>query len=176
MTTEQDLHSDPKWVAFRDQINNMRCLAALFSASRHIHETVRAYSRTHGDHAYQPWHLISTELKKSVLQGLFAVLRDPSTTPRESHENWSRTRLADGWVWGPEKNMEKKTHPCLVPYEYLPEHQRFKDDLFLQCARNCIETYRLRDIEDLDAMACLATEYVSTIVSSYLGDPALPEG
>jgi hypothetical protein len=35
-----------------------------------------------------------------------------------------------GWVYGEVKDAEKKTHPCMVPYEKLPIEQRVKDYLF----------------------------------------------
>ena len=37
------------------------------------------------------------------------------------HEVWSETRISQGWTYGPERNDELKTHPCLVSYEELPE-------------------------------------------------------
>lgn len=43
------------------------------------------------------------------------------------HENWSRNRLAEGWVYGPKRDGEKKTTPCLVPYEELPEIEKEYD-------------------------------------------------
>ena len=36
--------------------------------------------------------------------------------------------LLYNWRYGPEKNSEKRTHPCLVPYEDLPAPEREKDD------------------------------------------------
>ncbi len=40
------------------------------------------------------------------------------------HENWSVGRIADGWVYGEERNDAKKTTPCLVPYSSLPEREK----------------------------------------------------
>jgi hypothetical protein len=36
----------------------------------------------------------------------------------------------DGWVYGEVKDAEAKTHPCIVPFEELPEFQKKKDALF----------------------------------------------
>jgi hypothetical protein len=47
------------------------------------------------------------------------------------HENWTKDKVADGWVYGEVKDAAAKTHPCLVPYDQLPANQRFKDSLFL---------------------------------------------
>lgn len=49
------------------------------------------------------------------------------TLPEKSHQNWMEHKAADGWVYGPIKDPEKKTHHCMVPYGDLPEDQRKKD-------------------------------------------------
>ncbi len=43
------------------------------------------------------------------------------------HEVWAQNRMREGWVCGPCRNDELKTHPCLVPYEDLPEVEKDYD-------------------------------------------------
>ena len=43
---------------------------------------------------------------------------------RNVHEVWSQLRLEQGWVYGPTRDDERKEHPCLVPYEDLPESEK----------------------------------------------------
>ena len=43
------------------------------------------------------------------------------------HEIWSQTRISQGWTYGPERNDAEKKHPCLVPYEELPEEEKVYD-------------------------------------------------
>lgn len=43
------------------------------------------------------------------------------------HEVWSRGRMEDGWVYGPERNDKLKTHPCLIPYGELDEKEKEYD-------------------------------------------------
>jgi hypothetical protein len=40
------------------------------------------------------------------------------------HEHWARTRLNDGWSWGPETNDEMKTHSLLIPHGSVPLRER----------------------------------------------------
>ena len=40
------------------------------------------------------------------------------------HEVWAKGRIEEGWTYGEERNNEKKTTPCLVPYEELPENEK----------------------------------------------------
>lgn len=43
------------------------------------------------------------------------------------HEVWASNRLKEGWTYGKEKDSIKKTTPCLVPYEELPEEEKEYD-------------------------------------------------
>ena len=43
------------------------------------------------------------------------------------HEVWAVTRIKQGWTYGELRNDELKTHPCLVPYEDLPEEEKVYD-------------------------------------------------
>ena len=43
------------------------------------------------------------------------------------HEVWAATRIEQGWSYGSERNDEKKLHPCLIPYEDLPESEKEYD-------------------------------------------------
>lgn len=43
------------------------------------------------------------------------------------HDVWAHERIADGWTLGPERDDESKKHPCLVPYDELPERERDYD-------------------------------------------------
>ena len=43
------------------------------------------------------------------------------------HDVWAESRISQGWTYGPERNDALKTHPCLVPYEDLPEVEKAYD-------------------------------------------------
>ena len=43
------------------------------------------------------------------------------------HEVWAESRILQGWTYGPERNDALKHHPCLVPYEDLPEVEKAYD-------------------------------------------------
>ena len=46
---------------------------------------------------------------------------------RNVHEVWATGRINDGWTFGQERNDAEKKHPCLVPYEELPESEKEYD-------------------------------------------------
>lgn len=43
------------------------------------------------------------------------------------HEVWSASRIKEGWTYGEQKDSVKKTTPCLVPYDELPEIEKQYD-------------------------------------------------
>lgn len=43
------------------------------------------------------------------------------------HEVWAQSRISQGWSYGPERNDALKHHPCLVPYNELPEVEKAYD-------------------------------------------------
>lgn len=43
------------------------------------------------------------------------------------HEVWAQNRIDDGWTYGPVRDDIRKQHPCLVPYEELPEREKDYD-------------------------------------------------
>ena len=43
------------------------------------------------------------------------------------HEVLSSSRIKDCWTYGEERNDAEKKHPCLVPYEELPEEEKEYD-------------------------------------------------
>jgi hypothetical protein len=46
---------------------------------------------------------------------------------KNAHDVWARQRLSEGWTYGPERLDQAKHHPCLVPYEQLPESEKEYD-------------------------------------------------
>ena len=46
---------------------------------------------------------------------------------RNVHEVWAQSRLDQGWTYGDERSDALKTHPCLVPYDELPEVEKAYD-------------------------------------------------
>jgi len=43
------------------------------------------------------------------------------------HEVWAQSRIEQGWTYGDERNDAMKQHPCLIPYEELPEIEKAYD-------------------------------------------------
>lgn len=93
------------------------------------HEVNRAYCQAIGDEPQAPWEEAPDWQHETCINGVGFHL-DSGKTPEESHQAWLDEKTAAGWVYGKEKDAEKKTHPCMVPYEELPLEQKVKDFLF----------------------------------------------
>lgn len=102
--------------------------------ARVCHEANRAYCLTQGDDSQFAWDDAPEWQRISARNGVEAA-KNPDAKPSDSHEAWMTEKLDNGWEYGPEKNPDKKEHPCLVPFDELPEMQRRKDRLFLAVAR-----------------------------------------
>ena len=49
------------------------------------------------------------------------------TMAKNVHEVWAYNRMQEGRSYGEDRNDAKKTHPCLVPYDELPEAEKDYD-------------------------------------------------
>ena len=43
------------------------------------------------------------------------------------HDTWAKGRMDNGWTYGPVRDDAQKHHPCLVPYDKLPESEKEYD-------------------------------------------------
>lgn len=94
------------------------------------HETNRAYCAAIGDNSQVAWSVAPAWQRESAIEGVRAMLEGRATSPEEQHDLWTMDKLNAGWTYGPVKDAEAKTHPCLVSYAELPMEQRLKDVLF----------------------------------------------
>jgi hypothetical protein len=98
--------------------------------ARICHEANRACCAGLGDHSQVPWDETTEEFRANSIAAVRFQIENPGATAEQQHTQWMTMRLEAGWKLGPIKDIEKKIHPCLVPYDQLPEEQRRKDALF----------------------------------------------
>lgn len=99
--------------------------------ARVCHEVNRGLCIALNDYSQPSWEDAPDWQKVSAVHGVEAILAGRARTPEESHGSWTKEKIEAGWTYGPVKDPEAKTHPCLVRYEELPSEQRLKDVLFL---------------------------------------------
>lgn len=99
--------------------------------ARVCHEANRAYCVTLGDHSQYPWDLAHEWQRESARRGVEHRLAHRDAPVSASHESWLEIKRAEGWAYGPVKDVQAKLHPCFVPYDDLPADQQAKDALFV---------------------------------------------
>ena len=99
------------------------------------HQANKAYCESHGDTSQPEWSDAPEWQKKSAINGVKFHLENPDSKPEDSHNNWLKEKAADGWVYGTVKNPDTREHPCMLPYDKLPEQQKKKDALFIAIVR-----------------------------------------
>ena len=100
------------------------------SIARVCHEINRAYCQALGDDSQLRWEDAPAWQKESAVNGVNFHLANPGASTDRSHNEWLREKDAAGWKYGPVKDVDKKEHPCFVPYDELPVEQKAKDFLF----------------------------------------------
>ena len=95
------------------------------------HSANRAYCHAIGDDSQLPWAQAPQWQRDSAIVGVQHVRSNPDAPPSAAHDSWLSQKEADGWRYGTVKDLEKKEHPCCVPYDMLPPAQRLKDALFV---------------------------------------------
>ena len=55
------------------------------------------------------------------------ILQLAELLAKNAHEVWATERIAQGWKYGPARRDDTKEHPCLIPYEDLPESEKVYD-------------------------------------------------
>ena len=98
--------------------------------ARVVHEAERALQAVQGDRVpAPPWPEARPDMRRTVVDSVRHVM--DGATPEGNHAHWCHQMRRDGWTWGVLKDPVTRTHPCLLPYADLPEHQRDKDELFV---------------------------------------------
>lgn len=103
--------------------------------ARICHEANRGYCAALGDHSQLPWDEAPNWQKESAINGVMFIHANPDASPSASHDSWLAEKRAAGWKYGPVKDVDKREHPCFVPYDELPVEQKAKDYIFGAVAR-----------------------------------------
>ena len=81
----------------------------------------------------EPWADRDEAFRTQFLQ-VIAMMTGPERkgSPEELHDDWVRAYEALGWVYGPMRDVEAKTHPDMVPFDQLEPREQIKDEVFVR--------------------------------------------
>jgi hypothetical protein len=100
------------------------------SIAKVCHEANKAWCEANDDYSQKSWEEAEDWQKQSAISGVKFRFDNPDAKEDAQHNAWMEDKIKDGWMFGFVKDAEKKTHPCLVSFDRLPEFQRKKDALF----------------------------------------------
>lgn len=116
----------------------------ILAAAKAAHECNRAFCVAIGDNSQVTWEWAEQWQRDSAVNGVKGVINGDG--PVESHITWCNQKYADGWKHGLVKDAGLKTHPCLVPYNDLPEEQKAKDAVYVTVVKAVLDS--LKSIEE----------------------------
>lgn len=95
----------------------------------------------------EPWPE-RDELFRTQFLGILEMMCSPNrkSSPEELHDDWVKAYEVMGWVYGPIRDAEAKTHPDMVPFDQLDPREHDKDEVFValcELARRWIIDYPL---------------------------------
>jgi hypothetical protein len=108
--------------------------ALYVNVAKICHEMNRTLCAQLGDHSQVSWEDAPSWQKASAVDGVRAVAEGRVRTPNQSHAAWLERKLREGWTYGEVKDVENKVHPCMLPYECLPDSEKLKDITFINIA------------------------------------------
>lgn len=94
------------------------------------HEANKVWCEANNDYSQKHFEEAEGWQQDSAIAGVKFRLANPDAKEDAQHNAWMEDKIKDGWVYGEVKDAEKKTHPCLIPFDQLPEFQQKKDRLF----------------------------------------------
>lgn len=94
------------------------------------HNANKVWCEVNNDFSQKSWNEAEQWQRDSAIKGVEFRLSNPDAKHDAQHNAWMADKVLDGWVYGEVKDADKKTHPCIVPFEQLPEFQQKKDALF----------------------------------------------
>ena len=127
------LETITKWIhsyVYAENYNKIEQIA------KTCHEVNKVFCESIGDFSQSNWEDAPEWQKESAINGVRFHLANPNSKPEDSHINWMKQKLNDGWRYGEVKSADKKEHPCLMPYESLSEDQKTKDKLFISVVKS----------------------------------------
>lgn len=89
-----------------------------------VYELIRTFNeRFHGEAG--PPYGEAAEAEQAAAATAFIYVRDqPELSASELHDEWVRTMIEDGWVYGERADAEAQTHPFICEFAEVPAYGR----------------------------------------------------
>jgi len=107
-------------------------------AARAAHEVNRSWNNMIGSHLDPSWELLPEEAKQTARNAVIGIVVNDFNA-EATHAGWLSEKKSQGWTLGDVKDVEKKTHPCLLSWANLPLEFQVKDELWVDTVRSFVK-------------------------------------
>lgn len=111
-------------------MENDNTLTYIERIAKICHDANKSFCEINGDTSQKSWEEAEEWQRDSAKKGVRFAIGNPDAPASSQHDAWLADKVSQGWVYGEVKDADKKTHPCIVPFESLPDFQQKKDHLF----------------------------------------------
>ena len=102
------------------------------------HEANKCLCEGLGDYTQKSWEEAEEWQKESAINSINYIIDNPNASDSFLHDVWMKDKYDNGWVYGSIKDANKKTHPCLVPFDKLSLGDQVKDTLFMTICKSLL--------------------------------------
>lgn len=86
-----------------------------------------------------PWAYLPRSMRELSMDAVERIRRGVVVTAEDHHEIWFTSMTARGYVWGRDKDHERKTHPALLHWGDLPEQYRTAARMFVHIVSGLLD-------------------------------------
>lgn len=110
--------------------SNLNAAVNVITIAIMCHQANKVWCEQNGDFSQKDWNEAEEWQRESAIKGVEFRIANPNAGDDAQHNAWMKDKIENGWKYGEVKDAVAKTHPCLVPFENLPEFQQKKDKIF----------------------------------------------
>lgn len=109
----------------------------IYNVCKLCHDKNNALMIANGETPRGDWESLDQADKDLTYKSVKRIIDDPTITAKEIHDEWVTNKELDGWVYGPVKDVDNKTHPLMIPFDDMSDIDKEKDQSFI----NIVNTY-----------------------------------
>lgn len=104
--------------------------------ARVAHEACRTWAKLNDQPVPPSWDALDASCQAAIIMGVRFSWDGVAVS--ELHNRWVKYMYAQGWKFGPIRDMEKRVSPNLISFEQLPFREQIKDHIF----KGVVDTFR----------------------------------
>lgn len=102
------------------------------------HAIHRAYCIENNIKTQPEWNDLDEKHIEVIIDSVRKILSGEIKTKEESHLNFVKYKISQGWKYSKIYSVENKTNPRLTEFNNLTIEQRTKEALFIECVKSFI--------------------------------------